>query len=267
MDHGSIILASSVRIIGKREVALGPMRCRGLLAVLALQPNIVVAYDRLASMLWNDPIESARPNLRSLATGIRAALRRAGVGTAVELRTHRAAWGGTGGYSLEMPRSQIDLHRVHLLKRQSKDCLEADPSRAKRICEEAIDLRVGNFGPGLPSTLWFEQQRERFVRIQHSLHLLHGCISVMLGEYGGEFTALQHVQAADLSTSHMEATAIQLYCQGHVLASLEQLRLADRRCREVGLDLPDSSRRIQKAILDDDKDTVIEETRNLARSL
>lgn len=243
------------------------MRCRAMLAALALQAKRMISYDRLASMLWDDPIDSARSNLRSMATGIRSALLEAGVASSISLRTHRAARGGTGGYSLAVPEDEVDLLCAVRLKQRAKELITSDPSRAKRLCERALAVNVGSLGPDLPSTLWFQQQQERFARLHDSLRLLHRCLSIMVGEYGEEPGHLDLDRQSDLSSASNELTAVQLYCQGFVAEALEAIRQTSDRYRELGLDLPDSSRQIQMEILNDNKSAVIEEVRNRASSI
>ncbi|WP_177155116.1 AfsR/SARP family transcriptional regulator [Glycomyces harbinensis] len=263
----TIVLAGSVKLVGRRAIAPSPMRCRAMLAALALQPNRMVSYDRLAEMLWDEPIESARSNLRTLATGIRSAIVEAKISSSVALTTHRASHGGIGGYSLAVREEQVDLLLAIVLKQRAKELIGTDPLRAKQLCEDAIALGTGTFGPDLPATLWFQRQQERFARLHDSLNLLHRCLSMMVGEYGDESANCDLFRESEPSSVATELSAIQLYCQGFVAEALEQISQASKRYREIGLDLPDSSRRVQMEILNDDKGAIIEAIRSRASSI
>ncbi|MBA3630427.1 MAG: winged helix-turn-helix domain-containing protein [Actinobacteria bacterium] len=114
------------RILGPLEVAteeglaaLGGAKQRGLLAILLLQPNIVVSRNRLIDLLWGEqPPETAVSALQVHVHGLRKALGQD------RLRTSGP------GYVLSVKPGELDLERFMELCDEGRDQLAAGDSVA-----------------------------------------------------------------------------------------------------------------------------------------
>jgi DNA-binding SARP family transcriptional activator/tetratricopeptide (TPR) repeat protein len=136
-----------VRLLGPLEVAVdgrlvalgGPRQCR-LLAVIALNPNTTVPFDRIVDLLWDEPPNSARQQIHNVMSALRRALR----GTSLEFDTSHA------GYRLVIDEQAIDLHRVTGLITRADEAESAGLlTSAAGLLEDALKMWRGPALAGL----------------------------------------------------------------------------------------------------------------------
>ena len=121
---------------GRDPVALGGVRQRALLAVLALQANEVVSSDRLADQLWGErPPTNPFHTIQVFISRLRRALGPAGQ----RLVTRRP------GYVLEVGVDELDANRYeHLYERARAALAGGDPARAAGLLGEGERLWRGS---------------------------------------------------------------------------------------------------------------------------
>ncbi|MGH2885043.1 MAG: AfsR/SARP family transcriptional regulator, partial [Solirubrobacteraceae bacterium] len=89
-----------------RELALGSLQQRAVLALLLIQVGEPVSRDRLVDELWGErPPASAGHAVQVYVSGIRKALR----GCEVQVRS------GGSGYLLEVDKDRVDAYRFERL--------------------------------------------------------------------------------------------------------------------------------------------------------
>ncbi|MEJ3746795.1 BTAD domain-containing putative transcriptional regulator [Actinomycetes bacterium KLBMP 9797] len=117
-------------------VRLSRRQERLALAVLLLEPQRVVAAERLIALLWDEtPPASARTSLQSVMSRVRGAVGAAGGGEAVRLLARG------GGYVLTVPPESVDLHRFAALVEEAR-AITQPTLRAARLAA-ALDLWRG----------------------------------------------------------------------------------------------------------------------------
>jgi DNA-binding SARP family transcriptional activator len=121
-------------VVGEREVAVGGMKPRALLAALALEPGRVVSSDRLIESLWpGDPPETAGHAVQVYVSQLRKALGAAQI----------ARQGP--GYALSVEPDHIDVHRFVELAGEGREQLAAgDPAAAATVLRDALALWRGS---------------------------------------------------------------------------------------------------------------------------
>ena len=142
LRRGVGVSTADVRVLGP-IVVIGPhgpselpgVRCRTLLALLALNANRVVSSRSLIDALYGeDPPRTALRSLHSYVSRVRQALHACGLSNA--LHTHGA------GYLLSLPRSAVDAHRFE----------EAVGRGRAHLSENAIEPAIEHLQAGLD--LW-----------------------------------------------------------------------------------------------------------------
>lgn len=135
----------SFRILGPLEVwrdglpvRLGPGKQRCLLTALLLEPNRVVAVDRLVSAIWDgEPPRSAIANVRTYASGLRGVL-------ADDRGASRLA-GRNPGYAVAVEEGELDLAVFSRLTRAGSTALAAGRAvEAVEALGEAVALWRGS---------------------------------------------------------------------------------------------------------------------------
>lgn len=122
-----------------RDLEIGHARQRGLLAMLLVDVNSVVPFERLIELLWDDrPPRLARNVMAGYATRLRKALAAAPrqEGGAPELSTR------DGGYVLEAPPKTVDLCRFRELASRGTAVVGDDQQRS-RVLRQALDQWSG----------------------------------------------------------------------------------------------------------------------------
>ena len=146
----ALMVLGPLRLRGEAgEAALGGIKPRRLLAVLALNAGEIVSADRLIDVVWNDlPPHSARQNLQTYVWFLRRLLAAAG-------RDRIRIEAQPPGYLLRAARGELDLHVFRSLSSAGAACLASDPARATKLLGEATALWRGpaldNLADGLPS--------------------------------------------------------------------------------------------------------------------
>ena len=106
---------------------------RALLAILALQPGVVVSAERLVDELWGDATPQQPANALHVVV---SKLRRAIGSATIESQPP--------GYCLALPPEAIDVGRFERLVGEAGDCVASgDPSRALQRLDEALSLWRG----------------------------------------------------------------------------------------------------------------------------
>lgn len=145
------LLGAVSALVDDEVVDLGPARQRCVLAALAVDANHVVSVDRLIQRVWGE-----RPPLRARQTLVNYMSRLRQVLAASSAAIVR----GSGGYSLAVPPSTIDLHRFRDLRSR---VFAEDDQRAVALLEDALGLWRGDALTGLNGD-WAEAERDRLHR-------------------------------------------------------------------------------------------------------
>ena len=145
-----------------RLVDAGQPRQRCVLAALLVDAGRLVTWETLIDRVWGvAPPKGARGALYSHATRVRQVLHRAAAPGEPTANLKRRA----GGYLLDVPTEQVDVHRFRQLVELARDptCGEA---RRRALLGEALGLWAGEPLAGLTGR-WVTQFRER----SHQLRL------------------------------------------------------------------------------------------------
>jgi DNA-binding SARP family transcriptional activator len=106
-------------LVGGQPVALGRRRERCLLALLLLEPGVLVPVPRLIDLLWGEELpDRPRKTLQVHVSRLRAAL------AAAASDAPASVVGGAAGYAIEVDPHQVDAHRFTGLVAQARDCDE-----------------------------------------------------------------------------------------------------------------------------------------------
>ncbi|WP_432092392.1 BTAD domain-containing putative transcriptional regulator [Streptomyces sp. bgisy100] len=129
---------------GSGELPLGPAKRRSVLAMMLLQPNVIVSLEQLITCLWEDePPAHARTVVQGHVSRLRAVLAEGGAELhGIELATHGSA------YLLRLPEELLDAHRFSELLDLARP--ERAPGDAVGLLREALSLWRG---PALTGTV------------------------------------------------------------------------------------------------------------------
>jgi DNA-binding SARP family transcriptional activator len=171
-----------IRVLGPFEVwseagpvAVGGIKQRGVLAMLALRVNEVVPAEVLVDGLWGELAPASAVNaVQVYVSRLRKVVGGDGDG------------GGDGavlvrrgpGYVLQLPREAVDLFRFERLAAAGIAALAADPARAARLLREGLGLWRGR-----PLAEFAEEPFARAVvpgLEQQQLGALEACLEVEL---------------------------------------------------------------------------------------
>jgi DNA-binding SARP family transcriptional activator len=112
-----------------RELPLGSLQQRAVLALLLINLGEPVSRDRFVDELWGErPPASAGHAVQVYVSGIRKSLR----GCAVEIRS------AGSGYLLEVESDRVDACRFEQLVLDAQRRLTEDPSGARGLFERAL---------------------------------------------------------------------------------------------------------------------------------
>ena len=117
------------------EIDLGGPKQRAVLALLLVEPKVVVSVDRIIDTIWGDDAPArAEVSVRGYISNLRKALAAALDGAAtIDFRDR--------GYVLLVDPEAIDLHRFERAVAQGRDLLRAgDLDEARRVLAAALDL-------------------------------------------------------------------------------------------------------------------------------
>ncbi|MDQ1024633.1 DNA-binding SARP family transcriptional activator/tetratricopeptide (TPR) repeat protein [Streptomyces umbrinus] len=150
--------------VADRSVDLGPAKQRTVLTVLLVDAGRWVAVETLIDRVWGeDPPAQVRASIYAHIARIRRML--AGTAARLDGSTDGSAAGpqllrGPGGYLLDMPPDQVDLHRFRRLVEQARNPGQPDASRAA-LLHEALGLWRGEPLAGL-SGAWAARTRDNW---------------------------------------------------------------------------------------------------------
>ncbi|GAB3645354.1 AfsR/SARP family transcriptional regulator [Glycomyces tarimensis] len=260
MLEAPIQLLPPVTFVGpSATVGPTPARSRALLAVLALQPNRVVTQAKLAEILWDRPPDSAKANIRTLVANLRAQVRRAGLDDRIRIVTHRAAWGGEGGYRIETDPSLVDLLTLDEHTRAVRARCTECPAAALQQCHALLEINLEGFGVDFHTTQWFEATRVSLLNTRMLLEKMSISLRIVLGDF-------QHARdearsrLAERDDPQLSALAIAAnFLAGDTLESLDGIRRESAHYQSYGVDLPRLLRRVQLSILNEDRASVVAE--------
>jgi len=224
-----------------REVALGSLQQRAMLALLLIHVGEPVSRDRLVDELWGErPPASAAHAVQVYVSGIRKSLRC----SEVEVRS-------TGsGYLLEVDTDRVDARRFEQLVGEAQRRLAEDPSGARELFAEALGLWRG---APLGEFAEFEFARQEANRLEE-LHAvaLEGVAEARLaaGEHAeviGQITSL--AAANPLRERPRRLLMLALYRSGRHAEALAAYRDAVVAFDELGLQPGPELRALEEAIL------------------
>jgi DNA-binding SARP family transcriptional activator len=235
------------RILGPLEVVdrgrmvdLGGQKQRGLLAVLLLQANRVVASDRLIDALWEEePPETARKAVQVYVSQLRKLL-----GSDVLLTR-------PPGYLLRVEPGMLDLDRFEALRREARD---GDAQTAADTLRDALSLFRGRPLGDLANERFAQGEIARLEelrlatleeRIEAGLRL--GLHAELVGEL--EALVAEHPHRERLCRQRMVA----LYRCGRQAEALEAYQVARRALvEELGIEPSKELRELHQQILNQD---------------
>ena len=230
--------------LNDRLIALGGLRQRGLLTLLLLRANEVVARDRLIDELWRDHSpETAGNALAALVARLRRVL------PADVLVTR------SGGYEAQIEPDAVDLYRFErLLEEGSRSLAAGDPAEAAERLHSALSLWRGppladfTYEPfAEPTILRFEELRLGALENRIDADLALGRHGDVVGEL--QSLTLEHPLRERLRGQLMLA----LYRSGRQAEALEVYREGRRiLVDELGIDPSPNLQELEKAILRQD---------------
>ena len=248
-DPGADVLA--LRLLGplslsvdQNELDLGGTRQRVLLAMLALNANRVVPLEQLIDAVWEtEPPNTARAQIQICVSGLRRVF--AGVGNELQIRTRPP------GYLLEIDEGNLDVARFNSLVTAARTHVENN-----RLSEGVAALRSATSlwrGPALAGMNSDPLRRNaaqlegaRVTAIMERIRL-----DLALGRHDeiiGELFAL--VKEHPLRERLYEYLMLALYRAGRQAEALEVCRQARATLmEELGIELGESTRRLETAIL------------------
>ena len=249
---GSDVLA--LRLLGplalavdQDELDLGGARQRVVLAMLALNANRVVPVDLLIDAVWDaSPPNTARAQIQICVSGLRRVL--AGAGDEVRIRTRAP------GYLLEISADNLDVARFDGLVTAARTHIENNRlSEAVATLRSALSLWRGPALAGMSSEpLRRNAAQLEDARIGALMERIR--LDLALGrqeEIIGELFAL--VKEHPLRERLYEYLMLALYRAGRQAEALEVCRQARATLmEELGIELGESTRRLETAILNRD---------------
>ncbi len=145
---------------GGEEVQFRGPKQRGLLAVLLLNANRVVALDRLVDELWENPPTTAAQAVQVYVSKLRKLFASAEPGAPRVLTR-------SPGYMLEVEPGTVDLHRFESLVEAGRRALDlGDAVAAAAQLGEALDLRRGPVLDGFVEEPFAQPARARLEELQ-----------------------------------------------------------------------------------------------------
>ena len=230
-------------VAGGEALALGGAQQRAVLALLLACAPEAVSLDRLTDELWGErPPASAQHALQVYVSGIRKALRAGGGGVAVR--------SSPSGYVLEVDAERVDARRFERLVGEAQRALVGDPSHARELFVEALELWRG---PPLVEFGRFEFARLAADRLEE-LHAvaLEGLVESRLacGEHSEVIAAITALVAAHpLRERPRRLLMLALYRSGRHAEALGAYRDACAALDEIGLQPGPELRQLEEAIL------------------
>jgi DNA-binding SARP family transcriptional activator/tetratricopeptide (TPR) repeat protein len=241
------LLGPLMLFVNDREQDLGGARQRVVLAMLALNANRVVPVEQLVDAVWDSsPPTTARAQIQTCVSGLRRVFAVAGDTAQIHTRAP--------GYLLEIPEANLDVVRFNSLVVSARTHIEADRvSEAVAALRSALSLWRGPALAGMYSGLLrrgvAQLEDAKVAAIMDRIRL-----DLALGrheEVVGELFAL--VKEHPLRERLHENLMLALYRSGRQAEALEVCRqVRATLMAELGIELGESVRRLETAILNRD---------------
>ncbi|MGI8335171.1 AfsR/SARP family transcriptional regulator [Actinomadura scrupuli] len=233
---------------GGHEVFLGHPRERLLLAILLIADGTPLTVDRLVDRFWlpHDPPDTARELIREYMKKLRGRLTAVGASDLIPR--------GAGGYRVDVPREDVDLHRFHDGLRHARAA--SDPRAAishyrAALAEWGDGPRTGDEAlAGLPGE-WAATTRQALAEDHHAARIACLELELGLGEHQRLIPELYRaVEQGPVDEKFAELLMLALYRAGRTADALEafervRLRLDEQIEAPPGHTLTDLHRRIQ----------------------
>jgi DNA-binding SARP family transcriptional activator len=143
-------------LVGDQTIDVGQPRQRAVLAALLVDAGQVVTWEALIDRVWGDASPAnPRASLRVHVARIRRALEGAAAREHPARVLHRS-----GGYSLEIGREQVDLHRFRRLVRAANT---AEGTTRAALFRDAVGLWRGTPLGGLDGS-WVTRMRQNWTQ-------------------------------------------------------------------------------------------------------
>jgi DNA-binding SARP family transcriptional activator len=230
-----------------RLIELGPPRQRGVFAALAVDTRRLVPLETIMDRIWGErPPATARDTLYVYIARIRRLLAEAAVdGSESTQGVARSA----GGYVLDVPPEQIDLHRFTHLVGQARDPVCPAPKRVA-LLREALGLHRGVPLAGIPGD-WAERVREVWTRHHLDAVAAWGEAELRLGNGQDVIDRLTGLVAENPLAEPAVAVLMQaLYVNGRGADALNcYVELRTRLIEELGTDPGPDLQRLHLSIL------------------
>lgn len=247
--------------VGDKELDLGGTRQRVVLATLALNANRMVPIEQLIDAVWDtSPPTTARAQIQICISGLRRVL--SGVEDIARIRTRAP------GYLLEIPEANLDVTQFNSLVASARAHIEADRlSEAVATLRSALSLWRGPALAGMYSELLRGGAAQlEDVKVGAIMERIR--LDLALGrheEVVGELSAL--VKEHPLRERLYENLMLALYRSGRQAEALEVCRRARATLMdELGIELGQSVRRLESAILNRDPELEVRDSGTAART-
>ena len=244
-------MAAQFRVLGPIEALvdghaldLGPARQRGVLAVLLIEPNRVVAVDQLVERIWGVAMAPRDP--RSVLRTYLWQLRRALAAVADVALVHQAP-----GYKLRVDEQWVDLHRFRAMRAQANRTDEYD--HAAVLLEQALGLWQGETFGAL-DTPWLASVRAVMESERYAAERDLTDLQLRLGRHGTLSARLSsQVSSHPLDERLSGQLMLALFRDGRPADALgEYQRLRARLADELGTDPGSTLQVLYQRILTDD---------------
>ncbi|MCR3754186.1 DNA-binding transcriptional activator of the SARP family [Lentzea californiensis] len=248
-DEGLIFkLLGTIEVVGSKEqISMPPRRQRTVLSALLLEANRVVGMDQLIDAVWeHSPPSTARAQIQICVSALRREFKSAGVDAQIETRQP--------GYLLRVAADKID---VFLFERRvaisDLAVRQGRPEEASTVLRSALALWRGPALSGAGATL----QNKALRLDEKRLSALENCVEIelSLGRHHALVDELQSMVTENpLRERPRGHLMLALYRSGRQSEALEVYRAGrDLFIERLGLEPSDHLRRLETAILTDDK--------------
>ncbi|MEH1163971.1 BTAD domain-containing putative transcriptional regulator [Micromonospora sp. CPCC 205539] len=238
-----------VRLLGPVDVTVGAtartvsgLRRKGVLAVLALHPGVIVSTDRLIDVIWGDRAPATAPN--SLQSHV-SYLRRT-------IGTRSAIVGRPPGYVLELPGEATDVEVAERLIHEGTR--STDHEHARALLSDALELWRGRSLVDVTGLDWLSEQAERLEHLRLVAVRALADTRLALGEHAQLVPELELLTQEHPLDEHIhEQLMVALYRAGRQSDALATYRRLRRTLRDdLGIEPSPALRDRERAILSQD---------------
>ena len=227
------------------EVDLGGPKQRAVLALLLVEPRVVVSVDRIIDTIWGDEAPArAEVSVRGYVSNLRKAVAVAADGAAIDFRDR--------GYVLLVDPDSIDLHRFEQAVAHGRDLLRSGQlDQARDVLAGALDLSADRPFGALADELHLD---EVIARIEQRRAEAAEALTQVRLELGVHDTIGPDLLALVARYPYREGLRVQLatalYRSGDQVQALRSIDDARRMLvDDVGVDPGPELRAVEAAIL------------------